>query len=370
MIDLNKIALRFLVGTSMFGLVSCVDKLAPEEPADDFDKTAMLTNIANEIIIPGYLHLSESIGQLKADIDLFVANPTETSLSDTKISFEEAYFAFQQVSLYEIGPAANIGFSQSLNRFPTDTNQIEFNFNQSDVNLGTAQNVSAKGFPAIEYVLFFYGNDIIVNKDAPVSQAQLSYLELLINDVEQQVKDVVMQWQGGYASTFINANGNDVGSSLGKLTNAFSMALEQIKNVKLGIPLGKLTLNQPRVELVEGKYMEKSAALAKVQTESLYHFYLGKNSMGANGVGFDDYLLHLNAASNGGELHSQIVAGFEQAISQLSLIQDPMASTILTDDTSVQNAYTTFQSTLIRLIKVDMSSAFGVQISYVDNDGD
>jgi len=365
MIDFNKITLRLLVGTCMFGLVSCVDKLTPEEPADDFDKTAMLRNIANEVIVPGYVNLSETVVQLKTDVNAFVTDPSNVNLVQAKASFELAYEAFQGVSLFEIGPAANIGFSQSLNRFPADTNQIELNFNESNVNLGTAQNVSAKGFPALEYILYFYGNDIVINKEAPASQAQLNYLQLLITDIENQVINVTSQWQGAYLTTFINANGNDVGSSLGKLTNAFSMALEQIKNVKLGIPLGKLTLNEPRVELVEGKYMGKSAALAKAQTESLYQFYLG-----GNGLGFDDYLLHLNATSNGNELHSQIVAGFEQAIAQFEVIPDPMADAILNDDTPVQNAYTTFQGTLIRLVKVDMSSAFGVQISYVDNDGD
>jgi predicted lipoprotein len=370
MIDFNKITLRLLVGTFMFGLVSCVDKLTPEEPQDDFDKTVMLSNIADNVIVPAYADLSDAVAQLKVDFNTFSSDPTEINLTVIKRSFDLTYKSFQRVSLFEIGPAANVGFSQSLNRFPADTQRIELNLNESNVNLGTAQNLSAKGFPAFEYLLYFYGADIVVNKDAPTSQAQLNYLQLLINDIETLVNDVKTSWEGNYRAAFINANGNDVGSSLGKLTNAFSMALEQIKNVKLGIPLGKLTLNEPRVELVEGKYMEQSAALALAKTEGLFDFYLGKNLDGSNGVGLDDYLLHLSATSNGGELHSQIVAGFELAINQLGDIPDPMANAILENDTPVQNAHTTFQSTLIRLIKVDMSSAFGVQISYVDNDGD
>lgn len=370
MIDLKKGCMRLLAGTLLFGLVSCMDQLTPEEPADDFDKTVMLIHLADEVIVPAYQDLVASLSSFKVNVIAFEHEKTVDNLNQAKASFELAYHDFQRVSLFEIGPAANLGFDAAVNRFPADTSQMEANFTKTDVNLGTGENVGAKGFPAMEYILYFYGNEMVTYPNEASTLAKISYLMQVLVDVETIATSIYQEWTNSYAATFIAADGSDVGSSLGKLTNAFSMALEQIKNVKLGIPLGKQTLNNPRVDLVEGKYANISAQLALTQTQSLYDFYLGKTTTGINGIGFDDYVLHLNAASNGQNLHAQITAGFELALSQLDAISDPMAKTILTDDSSVQAAYTTFQSTLIRLIKVDMSSAFGVQISYVDNDGD
>jgi predicted lipoprotein len=366
----KKISSGFLLMAIMWCMASCDDKTIPLVPEDTFDKSIMLTHFANNIIVPAYAELSNSVLTLKSNVIAFDIEKNTENLKNLKASFLESYQKFQEVSLFDFGPAANISFSSSINLFPTDTQQIENNFQSNSVDFESAANIDAIGFPAIEYVLFAYGNEMINNPTSEASQAQRAYLKKLIDHVDIQVNNVYQQWVNSYSVSFIAANGNDVGSSIGLLTNAFSKSLEKIKNVKLGIPLGKQTLNNPRVDLVEGKFAKVSAQLAKIQTQSLYNFYLGNTKSGQEGIGFDDYLLHLNAASNGQNLHSQIVTGFELAISQLTRIPDPMAETILSDDAIVQEAYKTFQSTLIRLIKVDMSSSFGVQISYVDNDGD
>ena len=60
---------------------------------------------------------------------------------------------------------------------------------------------------------------------------------------------------------------------------------------------------------------------------------------------------------------------FQLIKDNLSQLNDPLSNEILTNKVNVSNAYENMQQ-LVPLIKVDMTSALGVLITYQDNDGD
>ena len=56
-------------------------------------------------------------------------------------------------------------------------------------------------------------------------------------------------------------------------------------------------------------------------------------------------------------------------ISKLDAIPDPLSESFINDGVKVEDAYKEIQK-LLTLLKTDVSSALGVQISFMDNDGD
>lgn len=363
----NKVYLGWIAGACMLWLSACENKEL-SEPEVAFDKKAMLTHLADEVIVPAYLRLQTNTQQVRTVFDTFRQDKSNTNLSALKQAFKDMYVAWQAVKMYEFGPAGEVAFGESMNRFPADTAKIEQNMRQGSVNLQTAANLSARGLPAMEYVVYFYDNNL-TGDGVNINQA-LDYFAVLLTDFQEQLNIVVAGWQGNYRNQFIEATGSDIGSSIGLLTNEMSRTIELIKNVKIGIPLGKKSLGTPKPHLIEAAYGQFSVELMEAQTKAIYDFYTGTDASGNNGLGFEDYLISLDAVAQGASLSQQISQTFNQALNQLAQIDEPYATAVENKHEEVENAYQTFQSTLVRLVKVDMSSAFGVQISYIDNDGD
>ena len=75
------------------------------QPSDNFDRQAMLTNWADNIIVPGYVAFTASTTDLQVAADAFVANPELVTLSTLRSAWETAYLDWQKVAMYEIGKA-------------------------------------------------------------------------------------------------------------------------------------------------------------------------------------------------------------------------------------------------------------------------
>jgi len=69
-------------------LVACVFACSTNEDdvptiADNFDRNAMLINIADNIIIPAYYDFSNKMETLKVEGELFIATPNQTNKCST-----------------------------------------------------------------------------------------------------------------------------------------------------------------------------------------------------------------------------------------------------------------------------------------------
>jgi hypothetical protein len=124
---------------------------------------------------------------------------------------------------------------------------------------------------------------------------------------------------GNYLNTFVNADGTDAGSSLGLLVNQLNFEYELLKNAKLGIPLGKKTLGTPMPESVEAYYSGMSSELARLGFQTVENVYFGKDKLGNNGTGLDDYLVSLNAR-RGETTLAEAIAG------QLGVVKNKLAA--------------------------------------------
>ena len=88
-----------------------------------------------------------------------------------------------------------------------------------------------------------------------------------------------------------------------------------------------------------------------------------------NNLGLDDYMDFTNAQQGGSLLSDVIDNQFAEIITALNGLNDPLSNEVVVNNAQGLQAYDKLQQ-LVPLIKVDMTSALGVLITYQDNDGD
>lgn len=328
----------------------------------DFDREAMLTNWIDNIIVPAFDNLAQEANALQTSTSDFYKKADQVSLQNLQSQFLKTYSAFQQIKAFEVGPSEDVSLRASLNTYPADSAKINSNIQNSVTSIGSASNLVARGFPAIDYLLYS------PNVDLSEAKTQ-AYLELLVNDIASLVNSVNTAWKSE-RSTFINASGTDLGSSLGQMVNAINKDYEIIKNAKIGFPAGKKTLGKPYPETCEAFYSGHSIALAIINIEAIQKFYQGVYfDESQKGLSLEDYIIELGTTTDNGKLDVVINSQFDEAVSLLQNITTPLSDAVINDADAVSDAYLAIQQN-VRYLKVDMPSAMGVLITYQDNDGD
>lgn len=335
----------------------------------DFDRTALLEHYANNIIPQQYDSLQLHVNAMNNAWIVFKGNPSEANLGIVKVEFIASYKAWQNCSVYEIGPAEQILFRANMNTFPTDTFKIGTNIRNANYNLSAASNLDAKGLPALDYLFFFDANsNTVINFLSRA--ATIAYVDAIINDIKSNVAFVHSTWTSEtYRNQFVSKNGVDVGSSLGQLVNQFNFDLELIKTAKLGIPLGKKTMGEPLPKMVEAYYSGLSKQLILLNLKNLMNVYSGTNDNQQNGLGLDDYLKAISAKTNGVDLDVKIMEQMQSAYAANNALPEILSEAIVNQNTIVESAYTEVQRCII-YTKTEMPSVLGIMITYQDNDGD
>ena len=88
-----------------------------------------------------------------------------------------------------------------------------------------------------------------------------------------------------------------------------------------------------------------------------------------NGDGLDDYMAFVEAMSGTLPLEEVIDAQIENIILELNSISDPLSKEVVDNNSGVQAVYQEMQK-LVPYLKVDMTNALDVLITYQDSDGD
>lgn len=336
-----------------------------------FNKAEMLNNYSGNIIIPNFQNAKNTLDSFALAYTNFIADKTVANLLITRQKFIAAYIAYQHIETFEFGPSESEIVRANFNTFPADSSQIKSNINNGSYDLSAVNNLDAKGFPAIDYLLF--GKGLTDNQVVELfinSPNRAAYLTNCLSEMQTKINTILSSWSNSYKSSFGNSTSSEIGSSLGMLVNQLNFELDLLKNAKVGIPLGKKTLGVIMPEQCEAYYANTiSVKLIQECLLNLENVYLGRSKAGNDGLGLDDYLDALEAQYNSGTLNNAIKNQFNNAKTKVALIPEPLSSTIQTNPAVVDAAYTELVKLLV-LLKTDMPSALGIVITYQDGDGD
>ncbi len=355
-------------------LAGCTsDEKGGAQPGTEFDRQAMLSNYSENLIVPGYEALATSATAMETALAAFAAAPSAATLATARTAYQSAYMAWQQVSMYGFGPADDELLRSNLNIYPTATAEIEANVSSGNYDLQTSANLDAKGFPALDYLLYSAPTaEGVVARYTTGANAEnrKKYLRDVAGLVKQRTQTVYQNWTSGkYNETFKASKGTAVGSAIGSLVNQLNSEIDLTKRAKVGIPSGRFTAGSALPEKVEAYYSKTSLELLKQAIRAEKAVFMGLSASGTNGQGLDDYLDHVKAPYNGGLLSDAIEAQFDAALAAADAIQGPLGDAVTTQPAAVTKVYDALQK-LIVLTKTDMPAALGVTITYTDNDGD
>ncbi|MEM9024247.1 MAG: imelysin family protein, partial [Bacteroidota bacterium] len=269
-----------LAGTIVY---SCGDDDGSDDPDANFDRQGMLNNIGANLIVPGYQALDQDMDALDDATDDFLNSPTTDNLNTVRNAFRTAYQSWQRVSPYEFGPADQVSFRSSVNNYPVDASKVEDNITNGNFNLDVLANNDAKGFPAIDYLLYEPGlsdQQVADRFDSdPTAANRGTYLSTNVEDISSLAETVYDGWapdDGNYLASFVASTGIDVGSSLGLLVNGFNQHYERnLRDGKVGIPVGVRSLGIAQPERSEAFYSGISLDLAAENMNTIENIYLG-----------------------------------------------------------------------------------------------
>lgn len=358
-------------------LIAC-NKQKKDKPNDtdetSFDKPAMLTNYADNIIVPNFQSFKTSLDSLVLSFNVFIQTKSLTNLTALRQKYISTLVKFQYISAFEFGPSESEIVRANFNTYPTNTVQINSNITSGTYNLGTISNLDAKGFPALDYLLFGKNEtdtSLIALFDTDTKAAnRIAYATACLNEMQTKTNTIINAWTTNYRTTFISSTGSQIGSPLGLLVNQLNFEMDLLKNGKIGIPLGKKSLGAALPEKCEAYYANTiSVKLAKTCLLNIENIYLGRSIAGSDDKGLDDYLDQLKAQHGSESLNNTIKNQFTLAKAKLDLVSEPLSSAIINTYSSVDAAYLEMVKLLV-LLKTDTPSALGIVITYQDGDGD
>lgn len=344
-------------------------------PADSFDRKAMLTNYADNYIIPAYTQMSQELDELQTAINSFTSNPDASGLQQARDKWEQAYFTWQKVELLEFGPAEDVSLRMFINIYPVTVSKLNANIAAGNYDLEAFGNKDAQGFPAIDYLI----NGIAATDADILSQyttdvqatARRKYLNDVSGKMYSKVSGVLTAWNT-YRTTFVESTGTDAGSSFSRMVNSYVLYYERyLRSGKVGIPAGVMTgIALPgHTEAYYTPGFGNEMAVTAVSAVTGY--YEGKSFDGTNdGTGMYDYLKAIATKDDSGALMADVIkTELDEAKTALSGLNIPLRDAVQTSRPQVLAIYDQLQE-VVALLKVDMVSAFGISITYVDNDGD
>ena len=347
------------------------------DPVDEvsFERSTMLINWADNIIIPSYVAFSSDLDELVSSFNTFKEDASEINLVELRSSWVNAYISWQRVAMFEIGPAETVGFQLNMNIYPTNTENIDEFIVSGSYDLSLSSNRSSKGFPALDYLLNGLGEDdtsILAFYNGENKDALFTFTEDVLLDMKSLTDTVLSDWTEGYRDTFVANDGASSTASVDRMVNDYIFYYEKyLRAGKMGIPLGVFS-GAPLPENVEAYYEGTiSNELFLEGLNAVQDFFNGKHfNSETEGESLASYLDALNSVKDGEDLSSLINAQFNTArdlVSDLAAFREEIENN--NTPTAMFLAYDEVQKA-VPMLKVDMVSAMSISIDFVDADGD
>lgn len=376
-LTLKKSCLVVFFAAALWACSSSEDKTTDPTDVQETNRKAMLTNLADNIIIPSYANFKTKLDAMIVKSDAFVAKPEAAQLAEFRQAWADAYTEWQKVEIFEFGPGETYVIRNYFNIYPANVTGINTDIADSAPNFEVPASYDRQGFPALDYLINGVGADdaaILKYYSGTDGTKRLAHIKRLTSRMSSLLSKVTADWNGAARETFVTKTGLNISSSTSLMVNAIVLHYERyIRSGKFGIPSGAMLNGVPAPEKVEGLYKKDlSLTLAKTAQQAYVDFFNGKGvKTGTEGLSLKTYLNGLGAkdSATGKTLSDIINAQFEASKKKLDVLKPNLYEEVKTNNQAMKDTYTEMQKS-VRMLKVDMTSAMSITITYTDNDGD
>lgn len=368
---------KFLFFTSILVLFnSCSDEGDSSTSGDNYDRTGMLTNWADNIIIPRFEDYQAKVVLLNDNVETFTTTPNQTNLVNLRTSWLNAYKSYQYVNMFNVGKAEEINFTNCTNVYPVNISGIETNITTGTYDFALLSQFDKQGISALDYMLNGLAATDSEIIDFYVTNPNAANYNQYLSDLSSRLKTnadvIVNDWNGTYRASFIASSGTSVSSSVNRMVNNFVKYFEKdLRAGKVGIPAGVYSNGSLFPEKVEAYYKNDiSKVLLNEAVQSSQDFFNGKHfASSTEGMSLKSYLNFLNAVRNGQNLSTIINNQFTTINLTNTALNASFSSQVNTNNTLMLSSFDQLQQNVV-YFKLDMMQALNITVDYVDADGD
>ena len=340
-----------------------------------FTRGAMLTNWADNIIIPAFEALVDNMDSLSLAANRFTENPNQENLMNLKQSWLNAYLTWQTVAMFDIGKAEEITLRNFINVYPLDAQGMTTTLLAGDYDLTSVNRQDEQGFSALDYLLHGLGNSdeeiIAFYTDDTNGLKYKTFLTDIVDRMHSLTSIVLADWKESYRDEFIERDGNAATESVNSMINDYIYYYEKfLRAGKVGIPAGVFS-NTPLSDRVEAKYRGNvSKELLIKALHSAQDFFNGVHfSQEDSGMSLNGWINDLEASGETNNIDSLINNQFGLIHSQLENLNSDLGQQVEADNIKMLETYDILQKNVI-FMKVDMLQLLDITVDYVDADGD
>lgn len=343
---------------------------------DDTDalRRRVLHHLGHAVAGPAFEAFERAAQAAALRTDALCDAPSDAALADARAAWSAGRDAWSRTLPFGFGPLAEQMQPGPLDFWPARPDTIEAAIAGApaaiDATYLASKGTSAKGMPALEYLLF--GTDpaaVLPALTDPTGGARrCAYARVVAEDIAARATAVHDAWSPGFADALARAgDGSPVYASaqagVDEVVNKLIDGLAVMVKTKLDTPLGNLTGAAVDPALLESRFSGRARADLAANLEGVWAVYHGADPVGvAEGLGV---LVHDVDPGLNQRVHVQ----YESAAAAVAAIPEPLADALTTDREAVQFARDELDA-LRRMLKLDVASALGVTLMLSDNDGD
>lgn len=403
----NTISAIAITATSLL-IFGCGEKITSEKGPEyglvaKFTEAELINHLIDNIVLPKHQTVVTTVSQQTAAIDDYcLAIEQNSQINEKKLTAQQAYaesfLAWQAIEQMQLEPLAGetVALRGKIYSWPNiDSckidNEIAFHnsgmLNGQTYSLASRPNDS-KGLFAQEYLLFKSSTELSCTAESGLLigwsnlpeqtklARQCAFLKATQTELVNKINDWQAAWQQGENAYMNQLKNGDAQNAINVLGQALFYLDYQLKDVKLGCPLGSGPGDCPtsnHANLVESRYAKLNKQAMEQNLSAFYQLFTGATDSLAgdheDALGFDDYL----DAVGDKETSDKILQAITDAQATLATITTDLGTAISTNNQDYAR-YQTLQAQIkvaTDLLKNEFSVSLAVDLpdtSAGDND--
>ncbi len=337
--------------------VACSDggsaKVDAAQPTDDFDRRALLTHLATDVLLPIQANVATAAERLPpallAYCDALDAGNVGTTRDAARAALGDAIDAWQYADAVLVGPAAmnQKAIRDRIYAWPL-LSPCELNkdvasrwTNPASYDV-TTELVSTRSLTAVEFLLFppTDAHGCLAAPSGwdtmPKDRARCRLALEIAGDVAQQARALHTAWKpdgGNYIGELTGMS--NAHAAVNVISDSFFYMDKMVKDMKLGQPAG-ITMNvcdamqEPCIAEVETQFSDRATFAIRANLAATRQLFTGTTPE-SDGPGFDDFLITLGHP----DVAARMVGNLDAAVAHAAALPDSFLSALSTSYSQV-----------------------------------
>jgi uncharacterized protein len=331
----------------------------------------LLRSWGESFLLSSYAEFESALGELVARSAELRDEASEATLEAARNAWWTARGPWKRTEVFAFGPySEGPRLGARIDFWPARPDTIEdvlADAAELDAAALDGLGAPAKGLPALEYLLYTPGVDLV---EAFETRRRGDYAHAIAEDLVLRAREIWEAWAPGHEN-FLNelvdagrtsTRFMSLNAALGEVVNRIGYTLENDRLEKLGRALGDTSDGTPQPELLESTFSGRSLDDLRDNLSGIERLYTGDPASGV--LGLDDYLK--SRGRRLGAIFRELDAALHAAFDALP---GPLAETLASDPASVRRVMAELAA-LQRFFQVDVLNALSLSLGFNDNDGD